>query len=102
MPRNTSPIYLRLLADMPRAGKIELPREFRHAGRATQPLQEPLTHVPVGTLVTLKIEVPDNKSGKFYALGWRCGDNGLSLEEARAEICELLVDNFLDLIMPLP
>ena len=96
----------RLRAEMRSSRRIrraDLPTGFQHIDAARQPLVAPLVVVPINTLVSMKIEVPDNHDGKFYALGWRCDRaGGLPVDDARAEICELLVDTFLNLTMPLP
>ncbi len=72
---------------------------FRGVNTALLRLDAPLDHVPAGTLVHMKIEVPDNRSGKLLELVWRA-DAGKSCEDARAEILEGLVDTFLDVTMP--
>jgi len=76
-------------------------RPWRHANLAMLPLDRPLDHVPMATLVHLKIEVPDNRGGKTLTLVWRC-DKGKPCEDARAEILDQLVDSFLDAVMPIP
>ena len=95
--------FQRLLAEM-RAGKAApIPRTFHQHGRAYRDLREPLTFVPHGTVVSMKVEVPDNNGGKLYHLGWVCNEPaGLPPDEARQQLMELLVPRFLDLVMPLP
>ncbi len=93
----------RLRAEL-RTGKASpVPPNFHQHGRATRELREPLTYVPHGTVVSMKIEVPDNAGGKLCHIGWVCTEAaGLTPQGARRQLLEELVGRFLDLVMPLP
>lgn len=103
MSRDIDPTMQRLIADM-RSGKpAAVPRRFQQFNRALYMLRAPLSFVPQGTVVSIRIEAPDNNTGKYYTLGWCCEEaEGVPPEEARQQLMEQLVPRFLDLVLPLP
>ena len=103
MPRADDPVFERLLAKMRSGAKEPMPSKFRQVNRALEELRGPLTFVPHGTVVSMKIEVPNNLSGQHYGLVWVCDEPaGLACQDARQQLMELLVPRFLDLTLPLP
>lgn len=103
MRHATDPVLDRLLINM-HAGRADpLPRAASQVNRATEALRAPLGFVPHGTVVSMKIEVPDNLTGRHYGLVWVCdAAAGLSPADARQQIMERLVPRFLNLTLPLP
>ncbi len=64
-------------------------------------LDRPLDTVPANAEVRFSIYIPDNRVGRYLGLAW-IAPRRMTVDEARADILDKLVDGFLDIVMPIP
>jgi hypothetical protein len=92
--------FYELLAQM-RSGKTSpMPAEFANVNGGSWRLRDPLTSVPGGTLVSIRIVVPDNRGAKWHGLVWRAPGT-LTNEAARRALRDELLLTFVNLVMPI-
>jgi hypothetical protein len=89
-----------LLSQMRSGRSPSLPREFQAWDGGSHRLLEPLSEVPAGPVVSIRIVVPDNRGAKWHGLVWRAGKS-LTVEQARRALRDELLLTFVNLVMPI-